>query len=273
MSRFTEVTYNDKEETASIGSGLKWEQVYAELEEFNVTVVGGRVTDVGVSGFTLGGYFPKTNQFGLILDTVVAYELVKPDGQLVNVSGTENADLFFRLKGGYNNIGIVTKLTLKVFPQKHLVWGGTITVDDTQAAQFITETAKFSTEVTDPKAGAIFSHFLIKGSLVFAPELFYDGPIPPPGIFDGVLSIPDQVSSDIFYSVSIENANTPTFEAIVNETIFWSKELAQKGVFLVNYAAELFLPTIFEHATSPRAYPPIRKPPILPFNILLPVNR
>lgn len=55
MYRFSEVTYDPTSQTAVIGAGLIWDDVYASLEEHGVTVVGGRVTGVGVAGFTLGG--------------------------------------------------------------------------------------------------------------------------------------------------------------------------------------------------------------------------
>jgi FAD/FMN-containing dehydrogenase len=55
MSRFSEVTYDSTSQTATIGTGLIWDDVYAALEPFGVNIVGGRVTGVGVAGFTLGG--------------------------------------------------------------------------------------------------------------------------------------------------------------------------------------------------------------------------
>lgn len=55
MSRFSEVTYDASSQTATIGAGLIWDDVYAALAPLGVNVVGGRVTGVGVAGFTLGG--------------------------------------------------------------------------------------------------------------------------------------------------------------------------------------------------------------------------
>ena len=76
-----------------------WDDVYTALEPYNVNVVGGRVTGVGVAGFTLGGgYSWKTNQYGLTIDTVQAFELVLPNGTVTVVTATSNADLFFGLK-------------------------------------------------------------------------------------------------------------------------------------------------------------------------------
>jgi len=55
MTRFDEVTYNEASQTAVVGAGLVWDDVYAALAPHNVNAVGGRVTGIGVAGFTLGG--------------------------------------------------------------------------------------------------------------------------------------------------------------------------------------------------------------------------
>lgn len=55
MARFNGVTYNSDSQTVDIGTGLIWDDVYSALEPYGVNVVGGRVTGVGVAGFTLGG--------------------------------------------------------------------------------------------------------------------------------------------------------------------------------------------------------------------------
>ena len=55
MFRFSEVNYDAEAQTVDVGAGLVWDDVYAALEPFGVNVVGGRVTGVGVAGFSLGG--------------------------------------------------------------------------------------------------------------------------------------------------------------------------------------------------------------------------
>jgi len=55
MARFNETKVNKATATVEVGAGLAWDQVYAELESYGVTVVGGRVPGVGVAGLTLGG--------------------------------------------------------------------------------------------------------------------------------------------------------------------------------------------------------------------------
>lgn len=55
MAQFSQVKYDDTTKTAEVGTGPVWDEVYEALEPYGVTVVGGRVTGVGVAGFTLGG--------------------------------------------------------------------------------------------------------------------------------------------------------------------------------------------------------------------------
>lgn len=124
MSRFGEVIYDEAAGTVEIGAGLIWDDVYEALAPYAVNVVGGRVTGVGVAGFTLGGgacsslvefmmvatnvdivfvcdlpsgYSWKSNQYGLTVDTIQAYELVLPNGTVTTVT-SDNDDLFWALK-------------------------------------------------------------------------------------------------------------------------------------------------------------------------------
>lgn len=55
MTRFNKTMFDPRTNTATVGSGLKWSAVYKALEKYSVAVVGARVPDVGVAGFTLGG--------------------------------------------------------------------------------------------------------------------------------------------------------------------------------------------------------------------------
>ncbi len=55
MYRFSEIRYNASSQTVDVGSGLIWDDVYAALDPLGVNVIGGRVTGIGVAGFTLGG--------------------------------------------------------------------------------------------------------------------------------------------------------------------------------------------------------------------------
>ncbi|KAF7763698.1 CAZyme family AA7 [Agaricus bisporus var. burnettii] len=293
MYRFSEIDYNEAEQTVTLGAGLIWDDVYAALEPYGVNVLGGRVTGLGVAGFTLGGgYSWKTNQYGLTIDTVVAFELVKPDGTVLQVTNETDPDLFFGLKGGFNNFGIVTKFTLKTFPQTQ-VWGGLITVTESHIDEINEATADFSANVKDPKAEIITAYNFLLGQPGISQILFYDGPNPPSGIFDKFMDVPfftrdvktrsflDLVQASpsnvtanqraIFHTVPVLDYTPSFLNVLLNETIFWGRELSNilelhTGTF-ISYAVEPFLPDILTHTDQPSAYPPDRSTRYTPLNV------
>ncbi|KAL4071816.1 hypothetical protein J3A83DRAFT_4371787 [Scleroderma citrinum] len=190
MTRFSEVTYDSASQTAVVGTGLIWDDVYSALEPYGVNVVGGRITGVGVAGLTLGGgYSWLSNEHGLTIDNVEAFELVMPNGKAVNVTQSSYQDLFYALKGGLNNFGIVTRFTLKTFPQGQ-VWGGTITYPNTSAVQITAAIADFVENCSDPKAGMLSAYEYSAGVPLVLSIVFYNDPTPPMGIFEKFLSIP-----------------------------------------------------------------------------------
>ncbi|KAF8959330.1 hypothetical protein BDZ97DRAFT_2043879 [Flammula alnicola] len=283
MYRFSTVTYNSADQTADIGAGLIWDDVYAALEPLNVNVVGGRVTGVGVAGFILGGgYSWKTNQHGLTIDTVTAYELVKPNGDVVTVTKASDSELFFGLKG------IVTKFTLQTFPQTQ-VWGGLITITAPFIPDVAAATAAFAANVNDPKASIITTYNFLLGQPGISQLLFYDGPSPPAGIFDAFLAIPyftKDVSTrsyvslvqsspanataglrGVFNTVSVLNYTPALLDVILNETIFWGTTLSLKSGAFISYDVEPFLANIYSHNLDTTAFPPVRSLGLLPFNI------
>ncbi|KAH7904380.1 FAD-binding domain-containing protein [Hygrophoropsis aurantiaca] len=289
MYRFSQVSYNSTSQTASIGAGLIWDDVYSALEPYGVNVVGGRVTGVGVAGFTLGGgYSWLTNQYGLTVDTVTAFELVMPNGTLTEVTEASQPELFFGLRGGFNNFGIVTKFTLKTFPQGQ-VWGGLITFTENNIPLVNAATANFSANNTDPKAEIITTYNFLLGEPGVSQLLFYDGPTPPSGIFDDFLDIPYLTkdistrsflslvtsspsnatagSRGIFNTVSVLNYPIALIDAIVNETVFYGTTLGLATGVFISYDIEPFLPTLFDHSSTPSAYPPSRTQGLLPLNI------
>lgn len=124
LGLLNQTTYDAASETASIGPGSRWRQVYAELHKSGRVVAGGREGNVGVAGLLLGGgntYF--TARRGFACDNVVSYEVVLGDGRIVTADASNNEDLFRALKGGSNNFGIVTNLKMAAIPCDK-VWGG-----------------------------------------------------------------------------------------------------------------------------------------------------
>ncbi|PBK85330.1 FAD-binding domain-containing protein [Armillaria gallica] len=285
MTRFIEVTYDSATQTAVIGAGNIWDDVYEVLNAQSVNVLGGRVTGVGVAGFTLGGgYSYLSNQYGLAIDNVVAYELVAPNATVVTVTEENDPDLFFSLKGGFNNYGIVTRFTLKTYPQGS-VWGGVASYNASYISVFNAAAVKFCSEVTDPKAAMVMTYAYASGQVSLATQMFYDGPTPPDGIFDDFLAIPalaqdfttrsyfDLIGSTTFptglrtvynHIPTLEYSES-TIEDMINELNFWGPTLSAHGATSVTYAVEPFLPGLLTHAPAgSSAYPGSRDHTVFP---------
>ncbi|KAL3487042.1 hypothetical protein BJX62DRAFT_241439 [Aspergillus germanicus] len=125
--RLNYLKYNEVEKTASIGAGNRWGMVYRYLEKFGVLVTGGHSAPVGCVGQITGcGNSPWFHKYGWSCDNVFNFQVVTSGGRIVNANKDENADLWWALKGGSNNFGIVTRLDMTTIPVPGGVWGGSI---------------------------------------------------------------------------------------------------------------------------------------------------
>ncbi|SLM38091.1 fad binding domain protein [Lasallia pustulata] len=100
----------------TIGGGTKFQQIWDVLQGAGKEIQTGVAQCVGSLGATLGaGIGPLQGQHGLMLDALESVRLVTANGDLINVSNTENADLFWGIRGAGFNFGIVTEATYKVY--------------------------------------------------------------------------------------------------------------------------------------------------------------
>ncbi|KDQ05818.1 hypothetical protein BOTBODRAFT_122239 [Botryobasidium botryosum FD-172 SS1] len=279
MSAFSEVVYHERNQTVEVGAGLIWDQVYAALEPHGVTVLGGRVSGVGVAGFTLGGgYSWKSNQHGLTIDTIVAYELVLPTGDIVAVTESSYPDLFFGLKG------IVTKFTFNAYPQTQ-VFGGFLLYPATSIAAATAATNKFIAKRTDPLAQVLVEYIVTARLLFVAATLFYDAPTAPAGTFDDFLSIP-AVTRDVktrsllslvkstpvpvegfrslFNHVSVLD-HTPALLDLLHDQALFAENISLNG-FVYGFVVEPFLPSYFNNSKG-GAYPHDPDHPLMPLHM------
>ncbi|HEX5087430.1 MAG TPA: FAD-binding protein [Nocardioides sp.] len=94
-----------------VGGGATWGQVAAALDPHDLGLTSGDTKDVGVGGLTLGGGIGwMVRKHGLAIDNLVAARVVTADGRLVTASAEENPDLFWALRGGGGNFGVVVEL-------------------------------------------------------------------------------------------------------------------------------------------------------------------
>lgn len=95
--------------TVRVQGGATWGDVNHELHAFDLEIVGMPYDEVGVGGYTLGGGMGSlSRKYGLAIDNLRAVDVVTADGELVHASESENAELFWALRGGSGNFGVVT---------------------------------------------------------------------------------------------------------------------------------------------------------------------
>ncbi|KAI5804956.1 hypothetical protein EDC01DRAFT_626861 [Geopyxis carbonaria] len=114
-------------DVVALGVGNRWGAVYSALNGNGVAPLGGRSPGVGVGGLVTGGGLSLlSNQRGLVADSVLEFEVVLASGKRVVADRSRHSDLFWALKGGSSNFGIVTSVTLPVYPLP-AVWFSVLT--------------------------------------------------------------------------------------------------------------------------------------------------
>jgi hypothetical protein len=113
--------------TARVQSGVLWGELDRETQAFGLATTGGIVTHTGVAGLTLGGGIGwLQRKHGLTIDRLLSVDLVTADGQFVKASASENADLFWGVRGAGGNFGIVTEFEFRLDPLGPTVLAGPI---------------------------------------------------------------------------------------------------------------------------------------------------
>jgi FAD/FMN-containing dehydrogenase len=107
-----------------VGAGVKWERVAPQLSEYGLAALHGSSPDVGVAGYSLGGGMGwLARKYGLQANSVTAIELVTADGEARRVDATHEPDLYWALRGGNGNYGVVTAIEFAVYPVPELYAG------------------------------------------------------------------------------------------------------------------------------------------------------
>lgn len=122
LMKYTRV--DPKARTVRVGGGCTWGEVDHATHAFGLAVPSGFISTTGVAGLTLGGGLGHlTRTFGLTIDNLLAVDMVLADGSFVTASGEENADLFWAVRGGGGNFGVVTSFLFQAHPISTVVGG------------------------------------------------------------------------------------------------------------------------------------------------------
>lgn len=117
LSRMRGIAVNVHQRTVRAEAGARWADLDRATQPYGLATPGGEVSETGIAGLTLGGgvgYLRRKH--GLSCDNLLSVEMVTADGRLIAASETENADLFWALRGGGGNFGVVTMFEYRLHP-------------------------------------------------------------------------------------------------------------------------------------------------------------
>jgi len=132
-----EVAVDPVERIARVGGGATWNDFDPACQRHGLAMPGGTFGTTGVAGLTLGGGLGHlTGRFGLTLDNLLQVEVVTADGRILVASEAENAELFWGLRGGGGNFGVVTRFDFRVHELTSLT-GGLLVYEFAQASNVL----------------------------------------------------------------------------------------------------------------------------------------
>lgn len=149
LSGLTGVTVNPQDRTARVLGGTVWADVIAATAAHGLTALHGSAADVAVAGYALGGgvsFYGR--QHGLAVNSIRAIEVVTADGSLLRASGDENAELFWALRGGGGNFGVVVAIELDLLPYAD-VYAGFLLWDRDRAPEVVRAWAEWTRSAPD----------------------------------------------------------------------------------------------------------------------------
>jgi FAD/FMN-containing dehydrogenase len=185
---------------AHVQGGATWKDVNRETQLHALATTGGVVSSTGVAGLTLGGGFgwlmPK---YGMAMDNLVSAEVVLADGTIVRVSDADHADLFWAIRGGGGNFGVVTSLEFTLHQVGPMVTGGLVAWPIAKAAEVIRFYRDFTAGLPDEAFAA--------AALLTGP----DGATKLVGIAAGHCGAPDAAAKDL---APIKSFGSPVMDAM-----------------------------------------------------------
>ena len=136
--------------TARAQPGIKWIEFDRETQAFGLATTGGTASDTGIAGLTLGGGLGwLSNKYGLTVDNLISADVVIANGRLLTASGTENQDLFWGLRGGGGNLGVVTSFKYQLHAVGPTVLGGMVVYPLAKAKDLLRFYREFSKVAPD----------------------------------------------------------------------------------------------------------------------------
>jgi len=221
LSPLRSVSVDAQARTVRVGGGCTWAEVDAATHEHGLAVPCGVISTTGVGGLTLGGGIGHlTRGCGLTIDNLLAAEVVLADGEQVRASADENAELFWALRGGGGNFGVVTEFTFRAHPVSDVVGGPTF----------------WPLEQTDDVLAAYRSaRNALIGINTIALVVFWVLPVAPPRLIPGSGFVDSAVVSDVADKVS--TVSPDLYAAMPSLHVAWATWVALQVLLITRHRA------------------------------------
>jgi FAD/FMN-containing dehydrogenase len=187
LSLLNEIEVNAAASTARVQGGATWGQLDAAAQAGGLATTGGLVSTTGVGGLTLGGGIGwLMRKHGLACDNLLSADLVTVDGRQMTASATEHPDLFWGLRGGGGNFGVVTSFKFRLHPVGPIVLGGALFYPVEQAPELLRFYREWARDLPDDLTTLVafltappepFVPEQLRGTPMIAIAMCYSGPI------------------------------------------------------------------------------------------------
>ena len=174
LSRMRAVDVDPQARTARAEGGATWASLDEATHTHGLATTGGIISTTGIGGLTLGGgigYLSRS--FGLSCDSLLSAEVVTADGRIVTASEHANEDLFWALRGGGGNFGVVTSFEYRLHPVRD-IYGGLLLYEPRDAADVLSFYGDFIRQAPEELGG--FPGWHLAAPLPFIPEARHGDP-------------------------------------------------------------------------------------------------
>ncbi|HEX4486207.1 MAG TPA: FAD-binding oxidoreductase [Terriglobales bacterium] len=191
--------------TVRVGGGSTWGDVDHATHAFGLAIPSGIISTTGVGGLTLGGGLGHlTRQYGLTIDNLLAADVVLADGSFVVASADENPDLFWALRGGGGNFGVVTSFLFQAHPAQ-LVCAGPMLWELDQAADIMKWYREFIVQAPEDLNG-FFAFITVPPAPPFPEALHFKKMCAVVWCYNGAMEQADQIMDPV------RKSHPPAFE-------------------------------------------------------------
>ncbi|QRV74527.1 FAD-binding domain protein [Ceratobasidium sp. AG-Ba] len=160
----------------TLGAAEQWRDVYQAADQRNLTIVGGAANSVGAAGGWVqgGGHSPLGSLYGMGVDNVLQYVVVKADGAIVTANSCQNKDLFWALRGGGGGTwGVTLDVTYKTHPALDQIVGMGITMNFTSPEKFTSMAENFLESFPDMSDQGIRGYAVWIARITFSIVVFH----------------------------------------------------------------------------------------------------